>query len=1051
MKNILSRIFIALVFLCIMTWGISPVTVQAAPVSITMSPTTGVTGTSVTITAGNVFTPSETVTIAYDGTTLQTITANTTGGFSVSVAVPSSTAGSHTITATGGSSTSVGTATFTITPSVTVSPATGIVGTSVTVSGTGYGNAETVSVTYDGTVVVSSVAASSSGSWSTSFTLPASGFGARTLTATGTNTATTTFSVTPSITSNKSNAAPGTSVTITGTGFGVSETGITVTYDGVIMTSTAAANSKGGWQATFVVPNSPAGVHSVGAYGSSTSVNNVAAITFTLSAGISVNRPSAAPGTSITVTGSGFNSNETNIAITYDSVQVATVTQADSNGGWKVTFAVPSSPAGSHTIDAYGSNSQASTIADVTFTVTAGIALNKTSATPGSSITVTGTGFGAGESGITISYDGNATPSGIKADASGTWKSTFVVPNSPSGSHEIGASGPTTPATSISAVAFNVIAGISINPPSAAPGTSVTMTGVGFGASETGITITYDDKQVATGITANPQGGWTRNFVIPPSSSGAHSVSAAGSVTPATSLSSSGFAIGAGIILNPSTSNVGGSVVITGSGFSSNTQVKLTYDDTDIAGSVTTDSSGSFSKSITIPKSLAGSHTIKATDGQSNQATTVFSIESTPPPTPSLQSPGDGARVGLFGDATPTLKWSGVTDPSGVVYEVEVDTETDFTHPVIDKTDVSSRYVITSSDKLPRGTYYWRVRAIDGASNQGEWSQTFELTSGVISPALFVFLIILVLALAGGAVYFLVLRRRPQKAWEGVPVTEAPSVPAGPVPGQWRLIEPPAAEGSGERSMPYRLALPQAPKGEKSLSTEETARLKVIIDFAQSLPLVEPGYTSKWLLDLAQSSMGLEPSVATYKQILEGEIQVKYEPGWMRHPIFQDLSALLEGQPILQDLNAFVDAVNRCAAESTTLLQEIFKGATGEISAGFLEKGGWEYISAVYSDAMRWYLGKALRDPSERDYVVKPGEEAGAVYLWGEDSSGFAEALIRALDEKEATQYRTLHLKLRRTYRNSDTVKMLVDGMTQMAVQRDRLSSAFSQFDNFMR
>ena len=228
------------------------------------------------------------------------------------------------------------------------------------------------------------------------------------------------------------------------------------------------------------------------------------------------------------------------------------------------------------------------------------------------------------------------------------------------------------------------------------------------------------------------------------------------------------------------------------------------------------------------------------------------------------------------------------------------------------------------------------------------------------------------------------------------------------------------------------------------------ARLKVIVDFAQSLPLAEPGYTAQWLLDLAQTSLGTEESAAVYKQLLENQLQVRYEPAWMRHPIFQDLSALLEGQPILQDLNAFVDAVNRCAAEATLLLQQINNEAVAEIPGDFLGKGGWAYISAVYTDAMRWFLGKSLHDPSERDYVLKH-DEAGTVSLWGEENTAFAESLISAADEQEALKFRALHLKLRRAYRNSDTVKQLVDMMTQMAVQRDRLSSAFSQFDNFTK
>ena len=60
------------------------------------------------------------------------------------------------------------------------------------------------------------------------------------------------------------------------------------------------------------------------------------------------------------------------------------------------------------------------------------------------------------------------------------------------------------------------------------------------------------------------------------------------------------------------------------------------------------------------------------------------------------------------------------------------------------------------------------------------------------------------------------------------------------------------------------------------LSAEEMARLKVILDFAQSLPLAGPGYTANWLVDLLQSSTGVEVSALVYEQLLEGEVQVHY-------------------------------------------------------------------------------------------------------------------------------------------------------------------------------
>ncbi|MEK7353409.1 MAG: IPT/TIG domain-containing protein [Chloroflexota bacterium] len=1056
MQKLLNRIFIIILSLWFVVYGTSPLIVKAAG-SITLSPATGIPGSTVTVTATG-FTANETVAITYDTTTtLASGISSASGNWSSPVTIPASAAGSHFIVATGSASGASANTTFTVTPSISANPASGVTGSSVTVSGAGFGASETgISVTYDGAQVVSSISASVQGSWSSSFIVPASASGARTITAAGaSNTANTIFSVTPKISSNLATTAPGSSVTITGTGFGASETGIAVTYNGQPITTvppSISANIKGGWTATFVVPASPSGSHTIDAYGSSTSVNSVPDINFTTSAGISASRPSAAPGTSVTITGSGFNAGETGITVTYDGNPVASVTSADSTGGWKATFAVPTSPAGSHTIDAGSPTTLATTIANITFTVTPGISASRASAPPGSSITITGSGFGTTETGIAVTYDGTATTSGISADASGGWKASLLVPASPSGSHTLGATGSSS--VSVPGITFTVTSSISINPPNAVPKSSVTISGSGFGASETGITVTYDGQSIRT-VPASPSadsnGSWKATFTVPDSAAGSHSISAQGSVTPLTSLSDKGVNIEAGMLINPASSYVGATVEVSGSGFAANSPIKFTYDNKDMpASGTTTDASGSFSKSITIPQSPKGDHTIKVTDEQNNNKSATFTMESTPPPTPNPLSPGDGARLGILGDITPTLKWSGVTDPSSVLYNLQVDTDPDFSHPILDEKDIPGKsYILTSSESLPLGSYYWRVRAIDGASNESPWSQVWLLKSGLMTVSALVTILVLIVGLAGGAVYFFMLRRRPRRGWEGVPAPEAEA--PKPIPAQWRLIEP--GETAGEHPLPYRLALPQPAKGEKVLSTEDMARLKVIVDFAQSLPLVEPGYTSKWLVDLAQTSLGIDASIAVYKQLLDNELQISYEPAWMRHPIFQDLATLLEGQPILQDLNAFVDAVNRCAAEATLLLQQISGEAIAEIPADFLEKGGWEFISAVYADAIRWFLGKSLHDPSERNYALKRdgGEESGLVSLWGEETTAFAECLMHAIDEQEALQFRDLHLKLRRTYRSSDTVKRLVDMMTQMAVQRDRLSSAFSQFDNFTR
>ncbi|MFH1382129.1 MAG: IPT/TIG domain-containing protein [Chloroflexota bacterium] len=938
------------------------------------------------------------------------------------------------------------------TPAITINPTLGIVGVVAIVSGTGFSANETgIVVTYDGSVIASGITANGGGDWaSPSFNIPASTGGSHIVDAYGGTTAATsvadiTFVVAPAIALTATSGIPGvTTTTVTGTGFGNGEA-VRVYYDSAQVT-TATATTVGSWSAAFTIPASATGSHAVDADGSTTSESAVADRPFTVNPGIALNRPSGSPGSSITVTGAGFYAAETGITVTYDGTAIVSSIAANYQGGWTATFAVPASPAGTHVIDAYGYSTQIGKVADVTFTTGAGIFVDPVSGTPGTSVTVTGSGFAASESGIYVTYDGTQVVAGLSADAQGSWSTTFVTPGSRSGAHAIDAGGSFSLATSIPDITFTATPGISASKTGGAPGSSVSVTGVGFGAGEKEIVVTYDGTVVAQGISANAQGGWSATFIVPDSASGSHSISARGSVTQAASVSEASFNIGGGISLDPSTGYVGETVIVAGSGFASNSPLTFLYDEKVIpAQTVSTDSSGSFSQSVVIPTSAAGPHTLRVVDGQKNSSKITFTMESTPPPVPVLLTPKDGARLGLTGGTTPNLKWSSVTDPSGVTFDLQIDTNSDFSQPIFQKVDITgSHYTLTTADALPQGTYYWRVRAIDGAGNQSNWSQTFLLRSGFVSLPVLIVIIVLVVAIAA-VVAYLLLKRRPRQRWEGMPIPE-PDMPRI-VPGQWRISEP---EESRERPLP-RLALPQPTRRAKpTLSTEDAARVKVIVDFAQSLPLVEAGYSSNWLVDLMETGMGVEASAQVYERLLKGELQLRYEPAWMRHPTYQDLAHLLQGQPILQDLNAFVDSVSRCASDATSLLQEIYRDTVAEVAPDFLAKGGWGFVSGVYSDALSWFLGKSLREPLEHDYFIKTseGEEEGIVTfsLWGEETTTFAGPLIEVADEAEATRLRALHLKLRRTYRGSDKARQLVGMMTQLEVQRSRLVGAFSQF-----
>ncbi|MDI6884567.1 MAG: PGF-pre-PGF domain-containing protein, partial [Hadesarchaea archaeon] len=110
----------------------------------------------------------------------------------------------------------------------------------------------------------------------------------------------------------------------------------------------------------------------------------------------------------------------------------------------------------------------------------------------------------------------------------------------------------------------------------------------------------------------------------------------------------------------------------------------------------------------------------------------IIFYENIPPPKPSLLSPANGAQLTRL----PTLRWTKVTDPSGVTYHLQVDNSSDFTSPLaVDKSNLTDNSYFPST--LGVGIYYWRVRAVDGSGNVGDWSTEnwkFEVLSTAFLP-----------------------------------------------------------------------------------------------------------------------------------------------------------------------------------------------------------------------------------------------------------------------------------------------------------------------------
>ena len=103
------------------------------------------------------------------------------------------------------------------------------------------------------------------------------------------------------------------------------------------------------------------------------------------------------------------------------------------------------------------------------------------------------------------------------------------------------------------------------------------------------------------------------------------------------------------------------------------------------------------------------------------------------PPAPTPLSPADGAGV-----TEPfTISWTAVSDPTGIIgYNWQVSSSSAFTSLLLQNSTNGATQDSVSG--LANGTYFWRVQAVNGAFEQGAWSQprSFTITGAGGAPSL---------------------------------------------------------------------------------------------------------------------------------------------------------------------------------------------------------------------------------------------------------------------------------------------------------------------------
>ena len=546
-----------------------------------------------------------------------------------------------------------------------------------------------------------------------------------------------------SITLSPTSGAASTTVTVTGSGFTASST-VYIYFssdyanvgDNIADLSDCEqvgadeANSSGYVSTSFAVPSVSTGTYYV--YTSYTDGVILTRNTFAVvPTNISISPTSGYVGDTVTVSGSGFAVSST-IYIYFDSTSLRTATTNTSGAFSSATITVPSTYWGSHTIKAVDASGSYDT---ATFTVSQKITVTPASGGVGDTVSISGTGFTYSSS-VTIYFDSTSMTSAT-TNSSGTFPSTsFAIPSSSRGSHTIKARDDS---GNYATAAFTVAHKITIAPTSGVSGTTVTVKGTGFSASQT-ITITYKDVAVSTtpaSITTDANGSFTASFTVPAGLAGTYPVE----VSDGTYIASANFTATINVTTSPVTTEaspgyVGEDMTISGTGFKPNSTITVTYTTEPIVVATTTsDAKGAFSATFKVPPSKAGAHTITASDG-TNSLKATFIMESTAPPIPKPLLPlmGDKAKSKAY------FNWEDVDDPSKpVTYDLQIATDKDFTKILLEKTGLTtSAYTLTDAEKLKStnkdAPYYWRIRAIDAASNASDWSGAGTFYVGFIFP-----------------------------------------------------------------------------------------------------------------------------------------------------------------------------------------------------------------------------------------------------------------------------------------------------------------------------
>ena len=523
-----------------------------------------------------------------------------------------------------------------------LNPAQGPVGTSVTVTATGFAPGSILTATFDGAAVTTAptvvttgtVANPPAGGATFALLVPTATAGAHVVRVSdGVNSVTQVFTVQPRVVviSPATKTGPvGTSATVTGTGFAAGFT-VNVTVGGLPLAS-VVSDSAGGFTAAGTIPTGlAAGAQTVTAADLAGNNANLNPDTFTVTPSLAVSPASGLAGSLVTVTGSGWNINDT-VTLTFAGGTWTTVLTSatgviNTPGVATPATAVPGVSQVVGTDTAVPANT-----ATTTFTVdprllvispSSGpmgtkVMLQASNMSPNGNIapgalTIAGTGW-PGQAQINIGTAGEMFPTTLVVPAGLTVGANTVRATDNNG---LVASGTYTVARPT----------LALSPITGPRGASATVTGAGWVPNST-VALTFAGAPMT--VIADANGNIAAAMTVPATAvTGANTVTANDGVLGNAALPATYIVPGAAISVAPQEGGPGTPVTVSGTGFAGYAPIQITFGGYLFPSQPLSSPLGAFTYSATVPGVAPGSQVVQAFDGTST-ATTFFVVTVAP-------------------------------------------------------------------------------------------------------------------------------------------------------------------------------------------------------------------------------------------------------------------------------------------------------------------------------------------------------------------------------------------------------------------------------------